>query len=60
VRLLAQNEIMRWMLSIFRLRKEPPRLREWPVLLAKCIVFGAVTGLSRERARQLREAMGVE
>jgi hypothetical protein len=32
------------MLSIFRVRTGLPRLREFPLLLVKCIAFGAVTG----------------
>ena len=35
---------MRWVLSLFRFRREPPALREMPSLLAKCIVWGALTG----------------
>jgi signal transduction histidine kinase len=35
---------MKWVLSLFRIRGAPPPLHEIPVLLAKCVVFGAVTG----------------
>ena len=35
---------MRWVLSLFRMRGGPPPLREFPELLAKCVVFGAITG----------------
>lgn len=35
---------MRWVLSIFRLRVGLPKLREFPLLLAKCVIFGAITG----------------
>jgi len=35
---------MRWVLSIFRFRSGPPRLDEIPSLLAKTIVYGALTG----------------
>ena len=35
---------MRWILSIFRIRRGPPALREVPSLLAKVVVFGAITG----------------
>lgn len=35
---------MRWVLSLFRIRRGPPRLREIPSLLAKAVVWGAVTG----------------
>jgi hypothetical protein len=35
---------MRWLLSIFNLRREPPALRELPVLFLKAIVFGALYG----------------
>jgi sensor histidine kinase YesM len=35
---------MRWVLSVFCLRREPPPLREIPVLLLKSATFGAVLG----------------
>ncbi len=35
---------MRWVLSMFRMRDQAPSLRELPALVAKWVVFGAVTG----------------
>lgn len=35
---------MKWVLSLFRLRGGPPPLRELPEYVARCAVFGAVTG----------------
>jgi hypothetical protein len=35
---------MRWVLSLFRIRRSPPTLRELPSFLAKGVVYGAVTG----------------
>jgi Histidine kinase len=35
---------MRWLLSIWRVRRPPPTLRELPILLLKAAIFGAITG----------------
>jgi two-component system LytT family sensor kinase len=35
---------MRWVLSLWRLRRKPPAWRELPVLLLKAVIFGAITG----------------
>jgi hypothetical protein len=35
---------MRWLLSIWRIRREPPKLRELPLLFLKAIIFGALYG----------------
>ena len=35
---------MRWLLSIFTIRREPPPLRELPVLLLKAVIFGLIYG----------------
>jgi len=42
--ILPHTELMLWMLSIFRLRREPPQPREIPVLLLKAAVFGLAVG----------------
>jgi sensor histidine kinase YesM len=35
---------MRWLLSIFRIRREPPPLRELPLLFLKVVIFGTLYG----------------
>jgi hypothetical protein len=35
---------MRWLLSIFKIRREPLPLRELPVLLLKAVIFGLIYG----------------
>ncbi|HTA42143.1 MAG TPA: histidine kinase [Bryobacteraceae bacterium] len=35
---------MRWLFSIWRIRREPPKLREVPVLLLKATILGAILG----------------
>lgn len=35
---------MRWVLSLFKIRRTPPTLAEIPSFLAKAVVYGAVTG----------------
>src|SRR5665213_706901 len=41
---MPHTEVMRWVLSIFRARKEPPRPREIPLLLLKAAIWGFATG----------------
>lgn len=35
---------MKWILSAFRLLREPPKFRELPLLLLKCSVWGVISG----------------
>jgi hypothetical protein len=35
---------MRWLLSIFKIRREPPPARELPILFLKAVIFGALYG----------------
>lgn len=35
---------LKWLLSIYQLRREPPRLRELPLLLVKCATGGLIIG----------------